>query len=626
MPTAVFGMDDANCFVCINADQFNNDPLSLAQSSYVCCDDYYGGYAFVVAETAAFHGTVEECLCEFADAIGARGWEFADDEPDPDERIVASFDGTIASDFVRDDEIEYGISITPLANRTMVIGRRKDIAAWYKSGSDDGRSPTEGEDYVVVSRNERKTMAAIVRADDIDDMPSVDEELDALDELDAEGSALDVPEAEPLSKSEAEDVVASQDSFSEEQKDRVSLMYDGHCDICDAPLESEESSYYEHDGTHLCPDCMRESIELDDWLDSPEEARKASHTPYDCEDCGTPLGSDEVMEFEGRIVCPDCYEMDMDDVKAEKHPSDCECVECMDGILGNRTAKVYVIQGTGTWDEPELTDEPGLYEVGQASLAIEADSEDEAKAKFLEQYPDAYDLRLDYDQVEGKPKVYDSFEEYDAKYPYSNITRIAKTQAECKTSATLSRLPNGNWKLAVSNPNELETSQQEFATRNEAIAFAWHHNWRLERATASKHVAGTCPECGAQVADGALLYAEDADEDVCPACYQYITGEPADDAEYTYATKQAHGIDIQMMEHEDGTPYWHLTVTEDDGDIVKEGDYDSEELAQEAADVEDDGEPVKQMDSGEVLPASRKQAYSKDDYAYTPSDDESTWK
>lgn len=80
------------------------------------------------------------------------------------------------------------------------------------------------------------------------------------------------------------------------------------------------------------------------------------------------------------------------------------------------------------------------------------------------------------------------------------------------------------------------------------------------------------------------------------------------------SVKKAHTTDIQMMLGEDGY-YWHLTAKDDSGNVVKEEDYATEELASEAASrVVDraDDVPVKNVD-GLVVPEADSLYWLEDD-------------
>lgn len=110
---------------------------------------------------------------------------------------------------------------------------------------------------------------------------------------------------------------------------------------------------------------------------------------------------------------------------------------------------------------------------------------------------------------------------------------------------------------------------------------------------------------------------EDMLEDTVRAGIEY-----ADDTIRSIAHHStAHRTDVQMMEHEDGSYYWHLEVENDQGDIVKEGDYaDEQEAMDAAADSLEQGRPVKELNNGQVVSAS-KYASNDDTFLYDYEDD-----
>lgn len=140
--------------------------------------------------------------------------------------------------------------------------------------------------------------------------------------------------------------------------------------------------------------------------------------------------------------------------------------------------------------------------------------------------------------------------------------------------------------------------------------------WKNDRKTGMTASRKTCPIC-LQTSDD-LVYCDAIDLDVCPDCCEACCTMSDESGESkTASVKKAHSTDIQMMLGEDGY-YWHLTVKDDSGNIVKEEDYATEELASEAASdtiTKDDDIPVKDVD-GVVVPETDSDEF------YEPVDEE----
>lgn len=67
----------------------------------------------------------------------------------------------------------------------------------------------------------------------------------------------------------------------------------------------------------------------------------------------------------------------------------------------------------------------------------------------------------------------------------------------------------------------------------------------------------------------------------------------------------SHVVDVQMMQRDDGSYYWHLNVKGDDGTTILEDNYDDEDLAMDAvtqAIESSDATPVKETSDGQISP------------------------
>lgn len=77
------------------------------------------------------------------------------------------------------------------------------------------------------------------------------------------------------------------------------------------------------------------------------------------------------------------------------------------------------------------------------------------------------------------------------------------------------------------------------------------------------------------------------------------------DESLTAARRLSHVVDVQMMQKDDGSYYWHLNVKGDDGQIILEDNYADEDLAMDAAKQaieSSDATPVIESSDGEIIP------------------------